>query len=66
MKKIKKSLAIVAALLLMSSSMNAITPINCEDLAVVVHHDLMDQGYSHAEAYAISQGVLDRCLEMQE
>jgi len=46
--------------------MNAITPINCEDLAVVVHHDLMDQGYSHAEAYAISQGVLDRYLEMQE
>jgi len=56
MKKIKKSIAVFAVLLLMSSglSVNAVELTRCEISAVNFHNDLLEIGISHDRAYALS------------
>ena len=66
-KKIKKSVAIAAALLLMSSNVSyALQLSNCEEIAVNLHNDLIEAGVPHGVAYEVSGLVQEICENAQQ
>jgi len=69
MKKLKKSVAVVAALLLMSSGLNAynIESPRCFELADSAATAIGDiYGLSHLEEYNLFEQLYDDCVEFEE
>jgi len=64
-----KKIVFVLAFILASFSTYAFTSTNgnkddtalCDELAVNIHHELMDAGASHADAYETSEGIRILC-----
>ncbi|MCB0461675.1 MAG: hypothetical protein R2816_01660 [Flavobacteriaceae bacterium] len=68
MKKIKKSIAVIAALLLMSSgSLHAEPKIagteNCFGVAVFVYESAIAAGATEWEAFVLSSAAFNTCVE---
>ena len=69
MNKIKKSIALVAALLLMSSSLNAYnvySPSCFEWADSVATQEGFMQGWTHAEEHTAFLALFDECVALQQ
>ena len=66
MKKIKKSIAVVAALLLMSSNISATPKVavadNCFGVAVFVFDNAIAAGATEWEAFLLSSAAFNTCV----
>lgn len=68
MKKLKRFFGVFALtlfLMSMAPSSTIIIKKSCIQIAVDLHNDLQEAGVSHADAYAISESVLNACESAQ-